>query len=277
MAYAYIPPSPQAGKLCWITVRPGPSHGAFHIPGQNTLYLPLNPDMQITRAIRTTPTQTIQGAWVDNFGLGVGMLTITGHTGWSSGAGAFNGQPINGYEAYRALWYDIVSYYFAKQSQQAAQPPQVTMQFSSDVDELFFDVMPTSSPNPWTLVRSKTKPYLYQYTLSLIILRDNNHPGAVSPIADPIDPLINVTPNAAVSQTTVSFPPPTPVEKALPPKTGRWTVQAGQTLWSIAATLLHSSNGAAIDTAVQRIAQANHIANASLIYPKQVLTIPYPL
>lgn len=273
---SYVPPTPQAGKRCWINVWPDvATSDGFHAPGHHTLYLPLNPELQLTRAIRTTATQTIHGAWVDNFGLGVGILTLAGHTGWASGAGTYNGQPVNGFQAFQALWYDIVDYYFALQSQQATQTPAVTMQFGNDVDAQFFTVMPTSSPQPFSVQRSKAKPYLYQYTLSLIILRDNNHPGAVSPIADPIDPLINVSPGMALSQSTVPVVnvSPSPVSTSLPGRSLKYVVKAGDTLSGIAVQFGARDLIAAEDA----IAQASHVANKNLIFVGQVLIIPQPL
>lgn len=279
MAAAYPgAPHRQAGKRCWLLVWPGPSgQNGFQQPGAHSLYLPLNPDIQLTRAVRTTATQTIQGAWVDNFGLGIGTLTLSGHTGWAAGQGSYNGQPVNGFEAYQALWYDIMEYYFARQSQQATQPAQVTMQFSNDVDEMFFDVMPASTPNPWTIQRSKVKPYLYQYTLSLTILRDNMHPGAVSPIADPLDPLIAVNPSQAVSDTIINFVnvTPNPVATALPARTQTYLIQPGDTLSGIAVR--YGATPATLDAVMQAIAHANGITNENLIFVGQVLTIPQPL
>ncbi len=270
---AYVPPHAQAGKRCWILVWPGtPNQDGFHQPGAHWLYLPLNPDLQFTRAIRTTATQTIQGAYIDNFGLGIGQLTLTGHTGWQRGQGSYNGQPVDGWEAYQALWYDIIDYYFALQSAQATQPPQVTMQFSNDVDALFLTVVPTSQPNPKTLLRSKTKPYLYQYALSFYVVSDNNHPGAVSPIADPIDPLIQVSPGLAISDTVVNLGP-SPVATALPGQALHYTVQAGDTLSGIAVKF-GAQNLIAAENA---IAQASGVANVNLIWAGQVLTIPQPL
>ena len=271
-------PTPTADKHCWINVWPGPAvENGFLAPGHHTLYLPLNPDIQFSRAIRTTPTQTIAGAWVDNFGLGIGTLTLSTHTGWAAGAGAYNGRPVNGLEAWQHLWWNIMEYYFAEQSKQATQTPQVTMQVSSEADDLFLDVIPT---NPWATTKTHTKPYLMQYQISFLVLRDNLHPGAVSPVADPIDPLIHVSATAAVSDTVVNaggVAPPSPLEQALPGPVRQWRVRPGQTLWTIAATLLNTQNGTAIAQAVQRIAQANHLADPSFIYPPQILTIPYPL
>jgi hypothetical protein len=248
-------------------------------PGHHTLYLPLNPDIQFTRAIRTTATQTIEGAWVDNFGLGIGTLTLSSHTGWASGLGAYNGQPINGFQAWQMLWYNIMEYYFALQSQQATQTPHVTMQFASDVDELFCTVMPTSTPNPWTMIKNKTKPYLFQYTLSLIVLRDNNHPGAVSPIADPIDPLIQVHPGQAVSHTVINLASlgRSPVARALPLRMLYHKVTAHDTLKSIATSYVTHPDFPRVVAAEQAIQRVNGIATATNIYPGQLLAIPQPL
>lgn len=275
---AYVLPHAQAGKQIGLLVYPAEMNAnGFHVPGGHYLVFPVNPDIQFQRAIRTTATQTIQGAWIDDFGLGIGQLTVTGHTGWAGIVGGYaeNGGPVtpcNGFEAFQHLWYDLIEYYFALESAQVQQPPAVTMQWFNNIDEQFFVVKPT---NALQLLRSKSKPYLYQYTLSFWVLYDHNHPGAVSPVADPIDPLINTRPDRSVSTLTLG---PNPVSQALPPPGHVVTVQAGQTLWGIAAQWLtqqgQPTNNAAIATVVQAIAQANQLANPNLIYPGQQLTIP---
>jgi hypothetical protein len=222
---------------------------------------------------------------VDNFGLGIGTLTLSGHTGWASAGGSYNGQPVNGAQAFDHLWYDIVEYYFALQSQQATTTPQVTMQFGNDMDGWYFDVLPTSSPQPFSEMRSKTQPLLEQFTLSLLVLRDNRHPGAVSPLADPIDPLIQTAPATAPRGAIGPTPPtpghtptPSPVHTALPARSQVVTVTAGQTVWGIAQAYLSPPQTAArTAAAVQAIAQANQLANPNLIYVGQTLTIPTPL
>ena len=274
---AYLAPRPTSGKRCWITVRPGPPQGPWHIPGQNTFYFPLNPDIQFTRATRTQGTQTLQGTFIDNEGLGIGQLTLTGNTGWAGGGGAFNGRPVNGYEAYQALQYNIWNYYFALLSQEASQTPQVTMQFANDADETYYNIVPASTPNPPTWLQSKSKPYLYQFTLSFWVIADLNHPGAVSPIADPIDPLIHVTPGMAVSNTVISLVnvTPSPISQTLPGRVLRYTVQAGDTLDGIAARF--GAKPATLTAAVNAIAAASQVVNPNLIWIGQVLTIPQPL
>ncbi|NMP20781.1 LysM peptidoglycan-binding domain-containing protein [Sulfobacillus sp. DSM 109850] len=106
-------------------------------------------------------------------------------------------------------------------------------------------------------------------------MKDLNHPGAVSPIADPIDPLINVSPGMALSQSTVPVVnvSPSPVSKSLPGRSLKYVVKAGDTLSGIAVQFGARDLIAAEDA----IAQASHVANKNLIFVGQVLTIPQPL
>ena len=276
-------PYNQSGKSVRLLVWPGTSATDGFSNGQaHWLILPVNPDVQIQRAIRTTATQTIQGAYVDNFGLGIGTLTLSGHTGWQYGVGQFSnvgtfrGTPVDGFGAAQALQYYIIQYYFDLQSQQAQQNPAVTMQYFSEIDEQWYDVIPTG---PLAMpIRSHAKPYLYQFQAQFLILEDHNHLGAVPPLADPIDPLLVVSDySLGLSGQSLmgvgnSGSPP---GSALPPPGGIVIVQAGDTLWSIAAQYVSAPvTNAKIQAEVNAIAALNHLANPNFIYPGEQLKIP---
>jgi hypothetical protein len=263
----------QAGLFSSLTVFPGPptADPARYGPKMHRIVLPVNPDYQYTQPYRTTPTQTIQGAYVDDFGLGVAALTLSGHTGWAIGVGRYNGQPVDGWGAIDALWHDILDYYFDLEQQQATQAPQVTMLYRNDADELHLSVKPTGNFVP---SRSKAQPYLYQFQVPFIVLADLNHGGlATTPVPDPIDPGIRTT--APLFSTGGGGGTTSPLAQALPSPSRIWIVKPGDTVWTIVIPYLRVPlTDAAIAEAVQIVAQANHLANANVIYPGQRLLIP---
>ena len=287
----YTPPHQQSGpgKFVQFLVWPGSNDtDGFHNSQAHMLILPVNPDTQVQRAIRTTATQTIQGAYVDDFGLGIGMLTVSGHTGWQIGIGQYNdhggytGIPIDGFTAAQALQYYIIQYYFDLEAQQARQNPAVTMQYFNTIDEQWYTLKPTG---PLTVpIRSHSKPYLYQFQAQFYILEDHNHLGAVPPLADPIDPLLTVSDYSlglsgqslmGIGNSGTGASGSSPASQALPPPGGIWIVTAGQTLWGIATNYVNApvTNGK-IQAEVNAIAAINHLANPNFIYPGEKLKIP---
>lgn len=273
----WVAPHQQYGKQVTLLTFPGPaSADGFNTPGVHVLTLPVNPDIQYTRPWRTTPTQTIQGAYVDNFGGGVPTLILSGHTGYWGGVGAYQGQPVDGFTAYNALNEGIIQYYFLLLQQQATATPAVTLQYINNIDEQFLTLMPTQN---FQLLRSHSKPYLYQFQAQFIVLADH-HTDSTIPLPDPIDPLLGGSTTSSLLSSVVTTtsmprtPASAPAAQALAPPSRKVIVQNGQTLWAIAAQQLGTHNNTAIEQGVQAIAAANHLANPNKIYVGEVLTIP---
>jgi hypothetical protein len=277
---SFTPPYQQYGKQVGLLVFPANSNAdGFKTPGSHYLVLPVNPNIQLTRPYRTTPTQTIQGAYVDDFGLGVALLTLSGHTGYWIGTGQYQGQPVDGHGAYKALDEEIIQYYFLLESQQAKVQPAVTMQFFNNIDGQFLDLKPTQN---FQLTRSASKPFLYQFQATFIVLADH-HTEATTPVYDPIDPLLAggmSFPNpslmpVSVSTTTTRPSSQSPSAQSAPAQSLKVIVKAGNTLWGIASQYVSPpATNAKINAEIQAIAHASHLANPNLIYPGQVLTVP---
>lgn len=98
--------------------------------------------------------------WVDNFGEGLPSVTISGHTGWGAG-----GRP-DGANAFHQL-NELVAheYHAAKQSaiDSGMDPASVKLIFSDLLDDFTWNVVPTQ----FILRRSRSRPLLFQYNISL--------------------------------------------------------------------------------------------------------------
>ncbi len=273
----WVAPHQQYGKqITLLTFPAGNSADGFKTAGSHVLVLPVNPDIQYTRPWRTTPTQTVQGVYTDNFGGGVPMLTLSGHTGYWGGVGEYQGQSVDGFTAYNALNEGIIQYYFFLIQQDGTTQPAVTLQYINDADEQFLTLMPTSN---FQLLRSHSKPFLYQFQAQFIVLADH-HADSTIPLPDPIDPILGGSSGISMLSPTVTATPAprspakAPAAHALAPPSRKVTVQSGQTLWAIAAQQLGTSNNTAIEQGVNAIAAANHLANPNKIFVGEVLTIP---
>lgn len=114
---------------------------------------------------RVTVTQTlgrgVQG-WVDNFGEGLPSVTIAGHTGWRNSAGSGE----DGAEAFLTL-NNLVQHEYHKAKQAAIDsgmdPANVKLLFIDMLDGFTWNVVPTQ----FVLRRSKSRPLLFQYNISL--------------------------------------------------------------------------------------------------------------
>lgn len=272
----YLP----TGQQIEIAVYPGPSRQAA---GQalHALVLPANVEtLQAPHPMRTTLTQTITGAYIDNFGAGIPILQLSGHTGWQvwqSGPippGRYNGAPVNGFAAFQHLYYDIILYYFLLCSYQGSQQPNVRCEIVNAIDDNFWVVVPTGEFTP---LRNKARPLLYQWSASFIVLQDLAHAIVFQPpIPNPIDPLVTTqgsgppppSPQYIGGSPPARDPSHAPAAQAQPPTTIAYTVQPGDTLWAIAQRFY--GNGAQYRV----IAQFNHLADPNLIFPGQVLHIP---
>lgn len=98
--------------------------------------------------------------WVDDFGEGLGSVTIAGHTGWGAG-----GRP-DGVNAFIAL-NDLVShdYHAARQAaiNSGRDPSTIKLLFIDTLDDFAWSVTPTQ----FVLRRSKSRPLLMQYNITL--------------------------------------------------------------------------------------------------------------
>jgi len=122
-------------------------------------------DLTRNEPARATVHQTLgrdTTGWVDHFGEGLPSVTIAGHTGWRHAMGT----GMDGVQAFQALNYLVAhAYPQAKQSaiDRGSDPAQVKLLFVDMLDDFAWSVVPTN----FVLRRSKSRPLLMQYNISL--------------------------------------------------------------------------------------------------------------
>ncbi|MHB1420097.1 MAG: LysM peptidoglycan-binding domain-containing protein [Bacillota bacterium] len=227
--------------------------------------LPINPeDLQVTVPPRITVTQTLGGAYSDNWGVGIGTGSLRGHTGWRNRRPVVDGVIVDGFTAYKKL-YDLFLRYL-RLCQDAVDPTKIWLFLFDDVDHEAYQI----EPGDFKLFRNKSQPLLFKYEWPFTIVKDlyrvtgqeayktidNLAPASVNPAVKE-EKLTNTM--AQVSQQT----------KAIKQKADRtYTVKTGDTLSAIAKKYYGDPGK------YTKIAKANNIQNPSLIYVGQVLKIP---
>jgi hypothetical protein len=128
--------------------------------------LPVRPeDLSRNEPSRSTVHQTmgrdVKG-WVDNFGAGLPSVTISGHTGWRQQAGAEK----DGYGSFADL-NELVAHAYHREKQLAIDlgmdPGLVKLLFVDLLDNFAWSV----EPMQFVLRRSKSRPLLFQYNITL--------------------------------------------------------------------------------------------------------------
>lgn len=123
-------------------------------------------DLVRSDASRLTTTQTLGGAWTDNFGPGVPTLQISGHTGWGAGSRA------NGLEVFQRLHDTIFNQWHAFRAQaltSGRDPDLVKLIFLDKLDQFEWVVAPQS----FVLRRNKSRPLLSQYQIGMTWLSND--------------------------------------------------------------------------------------------------------
>lgn len=147
----------------------------------NSVTLPIRPeDLNRVESSRVTVHQTLGRrpiGWADNFGEGLPSLTISGHTGWRVAAGL----GMDGFDSFEALNQLVQrDYHQAKQEaiDSGQDPAMIHLLFVDTLDNFAWVVVPTQ----FVLRRSKSRPLLYQYQISLQALStDVQQPNFDSP------------------------------------------------------------------------------------------------
>lgn len=112
---------------------------------------------------RLSVTQTLGGAWADNFGRGVPQVNISGHTGWGQG------MLPNGQKEFQNLFDTVFKRWHedrAKVLKNGLDPEKVRLIFSDSLDD-FTWVM---APQTFKLKRSRTRPLLSQYEIAMTLV-----------------------------------------------------------------------------------------------------------
>lgn len=153
---------------------------SFYFSNWNTqakqnVVLPIRPeDMTLTKPERLAVQQTLGGAWVDHFGLGLENLIINGHTGWRGGQGQ------DGVAQFAAL--DGVFARWRKERQDAIAAGQdvslVSLFYLDSLNNQCLRIAPIS----FTLKRNKSRPLLMMYQINALVIKDVN--AEMPPVPD---------------------------------------------------------------------------------------------
>lgn len=125
---------------------------------------------------RLSVQQTLGGAWVDSFGAGMSTITISGHTGWRRNSGesqATNGD--DGVDRFIRLRTTIFEHWHLARTSAASRgqdPASVNLVLVDNLDRFVAVVAPQS----FNMQRSRTRPLLMQYQISLLVLSDSPSP-----------------------------------------------------------------------------------------------------
>jgi len=123
-------------------------------------------DLTRTDRSRLTTTQTLGGAWADNFGPGVPQVVLAGHTGWGQGGrpdGLAEFQKLH--ETVFKRWHDER----AEALRSGMDPDKVKLIFSDSLDDFIWVV----APQAFVLRRNKARPLLSQYQITLNWVSDD--------------------------------------------------------------------------------------------------------
>ncbi len=136
--------------------------GTQSIPTVNSLTLNIRPEeLTRTSVSRATVQQTLGGAWCDDFGPGLDQITISGTTGWR-GSTAADGMTL--FASLKAQTY--TSWHDLRNKARAAgkDPNLVTLTLADTLNSTTDVVIPLT----FTLRRSRTRPLLMQYQISMV-------------------------------------------------------------------------------------------------------------
>lgn len=126
---------------------------------------------------RVNIVQTMNGgAWADDFGPGVAMITIAGHTGWRRGEGSND----DGEARFKALRAQVFEEWHKRRAQAVANskdPAGVGLIFSDSLDS----IVATVAPMRFVLRRSRSRPLLLQYQIQMAVLADGVATGLILP------------------------------------------------------------------------------------------------
>lgn len=131
--------------------------------GEDPIEVPLvlrPEDLTRSDVSRLSVTQTLGGAFADNFGRGVPTVQISGHTGWGAGSRK------NGFLEFQNLYDKIFTQWHALRAEAVEDnkdPDLVKLIFADKLDEFTWVV----APQNFVLRRSRSRPLLSQYQITL--------------------------------------------------------------------------------------------------------------
>lgn len=122
---------------------------------------------------RAAVQQTLGGAWVDSFGIGVPTITINGHTGWRRDVGTSQSTGgEDGIDRFLRLRDTVFAQWHARRetaTRSGQDPNLVQLVFVDGLDNFVADVIPQS----FVLQRSRSRPLLMQYQIAMTVIGEN--------------------------------------------------------------------------------------------------------
>lgn len=137
-------------------------------------------DLTRTEQSRSTVHQTLgkeTSGWVDNFGAGLPVVSISGHTGWRAPAGQSDDGAAQFVKLHKSVFEE---YHKQKQSRidGGMSPDSVKLIFVDELDRFAYEVVPMA----FSLKRSKSRPLLMMYSISLQAISTTAQSSSVIPM-----------------------------------------------------------------------------------------------
>lgn len=139
--------------------------------------LKINPeDYTLDWPSRSAVVQTLGGAVIDDFGLGLPIISIRGTTGWGRRSEV---DPVDGFSSFQDLFSNIYRAYHEIRGtvrDEGRNPDAITLLVIDEVNFGESDKVKTSLPvfschfTNFRLSRSKSRPLLFQYDLTLTVV-----------------------------------------------------------------------------------------------------------
>lgn len=138
----------------------------------STINLAIRPEeLTHTEPSRMMVQQTLGGAIIDNFGPGITQISISGHTGWKPGIGGSD----DGMERFKKLNNAVFKNWHTRREalvSQGQDPDSVRLILTDALDDFVYVVAPMN----FTLKRSKSRPLLMQFNITLLAIGDSADP-----------------------------------------------------------------------------------------------------
>lgn len=147
---------------------------------------------------RLNTTQTLGGAWMDNFGPGLSTIQISGTTGWR-----MNPVGEDWETAFQRLRNEVfVEWHKLRKNkiEMGLNPDTVKLIFADTLD----DIAAVVAPQAFTLRRSKVRPLLMQYNINLTVV-SNRLTGSFESLMDEVTDLMTELGLESMARTIVDI------------------------------------------------------------------------
>ncbi len=168
--------------------------GGRLVPGGQVTLIIRPEELSREEPSRVTVQQTLGGAYLDHYGLGISTISIQGNTGWRAGQSEDGGQHFERLRSDIFLrWHELRA-----EQQGRGDPDIIELVFSDALDNISVVV----APQNFRLQRSKSRPLLYQYSMRLVVLREASAPPLLNE-AEQLQVDRDELPTSRVSQAAI--------------------------------------------------------------------------